>query len=303
MICTTLKSYLAVILLVLCSGAWGQNATDSVRYERLVKFPLLSLRYFNYSNSEFTTPEGNGDVYMEEFNTSFQFALPIKNKKTYLLNRVNINRLSYRVEMNDERNSEAFYAFGYTIGITQVLKNRWRLVATVTPTLASDFENKISNEDMIVQSAAILSKRSSPYFEYGFGAAFSTRFGRELVVPVLSVTYKKDRWGTFMFLPAYVSHYYHYKQSRIGLTLSTYGNVYNASVASSESYELDKLGYSRINIGPEFRTKVWKDIHINLSTGITVRNRLESINGRGAREFEFSTKEKFYFKVELSVLK
>ncbi|WP_430815504.1 DUF6268 family outer membrane beta-barrel protein [Carboxylicivirga sp. RSCT41] len=290
-------------LLILCSGAGAQNATDTVSYKRLVKFPLLSIRYFNYSNSEFTASESKGDVYMEEFNTTFQFAFPIKKKKTYLINRVNLNRLSYRVEIDDEINKEAFYAFGYTFGLTQVLKNRWRLVATVTPTLASDFKNEISSEDLIVQSAAILSKRSSPFFEYGFGAAFSTRFGRELLVPVLSLTYKNERWGTFMFLPAYISQYYHFDQSRVGFSLSTYGNVYNYTPDIKGDYELDKLGYSRINIGPEFRTRLWKDVHINVSTGITVRNRLESINGRGTREFDISTKEKFYFKVELNILK
>lgn len=305
MIRTILKSACLLFLCVIGHNIGAQNVADTLNYERLVKFPLLSVRYFNYSNSEFGPSGDYGEVKMNEFNATFQFGLPLIKKKTYLINRLNFNRLAYDVEVDidDTDNQQTFYAFGYTIGLTQVLNNRWQLVATVTPTLASDFENKLSNEDLIVQSAVILSKRSSPYFEYGFGAAFSTRFGRELVVPMLSLTHKRGRWGTFMLLPAYVSHYYHFKQSRIGLTLSTYGNVYNYSEGEAEDYELDKLGYSRINIGPEFRTKVWKDIHLNLSSGITVRNRLESINGKGVREFDISTQEKFYFKIELNILK
>jgi len=276
---------------------------DTLQYERLVKFPLLSVRYINYSKSDFDTPNGVGQINMGEYNANFQFALKLKEKKTYMIHRLNFNKFNFNTELEPiTSSSETFYSLGYTIGLMNILHNNWKVVATVTPTLASDFEESLSSEDLIVQSAVILTKRSSPYFEYGFGAAFSTRFGREMYLPLASMTYKKGRWGLFMLLPAYVSQYYHFKDSRLGLTLSSFGNVYNYTNDVSDQHDLDKMGYTRINIGPEYRTQLFKDVHLGLSTGVTVRNRLESISD-GMSEFDLSTQQKFFFKIELSILK
>jgi len=297
-------SLIVLILFVVLPLNGQTQGEDSLKYERLVKFPLLSVRYFNYSNSDFDTPNGVGQIHMGEFNTNFQFAIPLKEKKAYLINRLNFTKFDFDAKVENVTTvPKTFYSLGYTLGVMNVLSNNWKILATVTPTLASDFEEKLSAEDLIIQSAVIATKRSGPYFEYGFGAAYSTRFGREMYIPLASMTYKKGRWGLFMLLPAYVSQYYHFNNSRIGLTLSTFGNVYNYSNEVSDQYDLDKMGYTRINIGPEYRTKLFGDVHLGLSTGVTVRNKLESINGNGGLELDLSTQQKFFFKIEFSILK
>ncbi|MCT4648513.1 MAG: DUF6268 family outer membrane beta-barrel protein [Carboxylicivirga sp.] len=300
------KSFFIVIIFLLgiATSVSAQEKHDTTSFLPLVKFPLLSLHYINYSQSDFNiSTSEKGKVNMSEIDGTFQLAFKLKEKKSYLLNRFRFNKMMHDVKIDGVvKPTESFYAFGYTIGLIQVLPKRWQLIASITPTLASDFEYKLSSDDLIMQTMVLLNKRHSEYLEYGFGAACNTRFGRELLMPLASINYRNNRWGFFAFLPAYVSQYYHFKNSRIGLTMSVYGNVYNFAEETGNTKH-DKVGYTRINIGPAYRTKIYKDLYLGLSAGMTVRNRLESITNKGRTGPEYEVDEKYFFKLELNILK
>jgi hypothetical protein len=84
--------------------------------------------------------------------------------------------------------------------------------------------------------------------------------------------------------------------------MSVYGNVYNFAEETGNTKH-DKVGYTRINIGPAYRTKIYKDLYLGLSAGMTVRNRLESITNKGRTGPEYEVDEKYFFKLELNILK
>ena len=84
--------------------------------------------------------------------------------------------------------------------------------------------------------------------------------------------------------------------------MSAYGNVYNTNIDMITSYELDKLGYSRINIGAEFQMKIYKSLYMNIKGGISVKNRFESINKDGNLEISLSGENKSFFCTGLHIL-
>ncbi|TLX73512.1 hypothetical protein E9993_15490 [Labilibacter sediminis] len=240
---------------------------------------------------------------MSEFNTSFQLAYKLKEKKLYLFNKILLGQFNFSNEFNDTKMDERFSSVAISTGLIVALKNRWKLISVVTPTLASDFEKKVSSDDFLTQASVIAAKRTSPFCEYGFGLALTTRFGRELLIPLATLTYKKNNWTTLMILPAYLSQYYEINNTKIGLKMSIFGNLYNLSNPPNDNIEMDKLGYSRITIGPDISTKLFGNFYLNFNAGLAVRNKLESINTNKQVEMELSTKEKFFFNIGISLLK
>lgn len=138
--------------------------------------------------------------------------------------------------------------------------------------------------------------------EYGFGLAYSTRFGKGQVVPLLTFNYKKDNWSFKSVLPAFMSGFYHTKKSKIGLTFSIFGNNYNFEEINNAPIDLDKIIYTRLTFGPEYEFKLYKALYINLYTGLSFRNKLESITIDDQYGLDLSTKNKFFGRIGLNVL-
>lgn len=302
------KISIILYIILLSQGIFNhsfcQNSSDSINYKRLTKFVLASVNYTHYSATEYAKGNEVGKVSMNEYRTKIQFVLKLKEKKTYLLNTIDITQFDvYAVKGAFQDFNKNYYSFSYSIGLIQILKNRWKIVGVFSPTLASDFNDNISGDDFTFQSSVLAIKRASGNYEYGFGIAHSYRFGRALTIPLLSYTYRKDRWSHKGVIPVYVASYYKIRNLGIGMKMATFGNVYNSTNTIVSNLELDKLGYSRINIGPELIFRIYKSLYININSGITVRNRLYSINSYGEFEMELNAGKKIFFNLGLSILK
>jgi len=297
-------AYIVLLFQMNSTNSFCQDNNDTVSYKRLSKFALASIDYTHYSSSEYVKDDEAGKIHMNEYKAKIQFALKLKEKKTYLLNKMYVTRFDANAAKGEFQNfNENYFSFSYSIGLIQIINNRWKIVGLVSPTLASDFNNGVSSHDFILQSSAIASKRAGANFEYGFGIGYSTRFGRALAVPLISYTYVQGNWCHKGVAPAYMTSYYTIKQFDIGIKLSAFGNVYNSTNEILSDQGLDKLGYSRINIGPDFNFCIYKSLYANINTGITVRNRLFSIDSRGKLEMELSAGTKSFFNVGLRILK
>ena len=286
---------------------YAQQKTDSIN-ERLSKFSVLTINYFNYGNSDIDTNVGKGKVKMDEWSAEFQFAAPLKEKKLYLFNNLRYTNFTYDAvfDSTDLNKTKSFHAIAFTAGLIKVLPKRWKLVVNFTPTIASDFKESLSSDDILIQASTLLTKRSSPYFEYGFGLAYINSLGNPTAVPVINMTYKKNKWKTLIVVPAYLSQYYMFNENtQLGLKFAIYGNLYNTEALNSfsSSYELNRVAYSRINIGPDFQTKLFKDFYLHLGTGIALRNILEFQDNDLNTELDFNVDNKFYFNVGIKLLK
>ena len=302
------KKKLYIMLLALTTQLfYAQQKTDSIN-KRLSKFSVLTINYFNYGDSDINTKVGKGKIKMDEWSAEFQFAAPIIEKKLYLFNNLRYTNFTYDAVFDsaDLNTTKNFHAIAYTAGFIKVLPKRWKLIFNFTPTIASDFKESLSSDDILIQASTLVTKRSSPYFEYGFGLAYTNSLGNPTAVPVINMTYKKNKWKTLIALPAYLSQYYMFNENtQLGLKFAIYGNLYNSEALNSfsSSYELNRVSYSRINIGPDFQTKLFKDFYLHIGTGIALRNILEFQDNDLNTELDFNVDNKFYFNVGIKLLK
>ena len=304
-----MKNTLIIIFIYTTLNCFSQeenndNKKEITKFEQLSKFPLASVSYTSYSNSRLYSDNHVRETSMSEINADAQFVIKIKEKMTYFINRIHFNQFnnSGKEVSSKEYFHNKFYSIAYSAGIIRIINNKWKVIGILTPTIASSFEKRISTNDLILQSSIIASKRVNRYFEYGFGLSYSTRFGQGITIPLVSAKYKKNNFSFTAILPAYISASYHFKKHKIGLSMSTYGNLYNTNIDMITSYELDKLGYSRINIGTEFQMKIYKSLHLNIKGGISVRNKFESINKDGNLEISLSGENKSFFCTGLHIL-
>ncbi|MEP4095810.1 DUF6268 family outer membrane beta-barrel protein [Reichenbachiella sp.] len=284
----------------------AQQETDSI-YPRLEKFPVFSMDYFDYPNSDFEIDSGEGQLKMNEFRAAVQIVSSLKKDKTYLFNKLQYSLLSYEADfdINTLNSEKDFHAIEYTLGLIQVLPQRWRLIATATPMLSSDFEESISSDDFLLQATGLAIKRSNEYLEYGFGFTYTTKFGNPLLLPVLKLTYKKNKWSTLISLPSYASQFYDINEkTKIGLKIAVFGNAFNASFREGlYSSDVNRVVYSRITLGPEIQVRLIKDLYFNASSGIRLRNILEVQDSDLSTIGDFDIDNQLFFNVGLKILK
>lgn len=278
------------------------KAQDTTSYKPLTKFPILNLSSTNYGKSDFKN-NAKGNLKFHEFRGSLQMAFPIKKKKRYVLQRFDFTSLNIEssIESDSVKTAGDFYSYAYSIGLIEVLKRNWKLIGILTPTLASDFENKLSHEDFILQAAATATKRVNKYWEYGFGLSYNTRFGRPILIPIAIVNYKKEHWSLNTVLPAYVAGFYQMKNSKIGMSLSVFGNNYNNRDASLVPVDLDKIVYSRLTFGPQYELKLYKALYLNLYTGVFFNNKIQSITKAGHIDLDLSTKPNIFGRIGINI--
>jgi hypothetical protein len=301
-----LKKLCIALVLFGFNKSIAQEKTNII-YERLEKFPVFSIDYFNHANSDFEIESGSGEIKMNEFRTSLQFVPALKKGKTYLLNKIEYTLFNYEADfglsnLNSEKN---FHAIEYTFGVIHKLPKDWRVVVSVTPMLSSDFEESISSDDFLFQASALAIKRSSSNFEYGFGLAYTNKFGNPLLLPILRMTYKKNNWTTLVSLPSYVSQYYNFNEkTKVGVKATVFGNAFNATFDEGfSSSDINRVIYSRITVGPEFQTKLFKNLYLNASSGLSLRNVLEIQDSDLNTIGDFDIDNKFFFNIGLKILK
>lgn len=301
-----------VLLLSIHIPSYAQQPTSSDStaegaYPQLTKFPLLSVDYFYYPNARFDTDIGQRTAYMNEFRSAVLVPIPLKKDKLYLLTGLAHTYFSFesKVESQGFQLFKEFHSVNPTIGVIKVLPKRWKFLGTFSPTLASDFRKPLGSDDLIIQASALAQKRVNRSVEYGLGIAYTTAFGRPAVIPLINYTRRKKKWITQIVLPAYAAHSYEFsKRSRVSLKMSLFGNLYNAHLGDGpNNLDLNRLSYSRIAIGPDLRTRFFKDFHLHFGGGVAVRNILEVQDDDLNTELDLQGETRFFLNIGLQLLK
>ncbi|MBK8490819.1 MAG: hypothetical protein IPL49_07970 [Saprospirales bacterium] len=116
---------------------------------------------------------------------------------------------------------------------------------------------------------------------YGFGLAYTTRLGRQLVIPMGLLKYKTQKFELDMVLPNKLSAMVKTNKNifSYGVKAGLNGGVFNSSSEfPSVSNTVDAVGYSRITLGPAIKIRLRDAININIEGGMTVNRRLEFID-------------------------
>ena len=277
------KYFLYLILCFVFSGVGGlvyaQEAIGiSVGYE--------FIPYTKFADPDPTIP-GMEDVKLQlnTIHIGVAFPLSFAEGKTLLRNQISYSRIGFNWEnyasAMGPRIDQA-HSIQYTAFLLQTLTERWTLVMVVTPGLASDFEGKISTDDITFDGVigAMRAFGEKKNFTLGSGLAYTRDFGTPIPFPFIyidwDITSKLNANG---LLPQYLDITYKlHPVIDIGILASVNGNRYHGD---PDKFIADnpQMKYSLGTVGPKAQVHITKWLHINVEGGYTLLRNFEFWDG------------------------
>ena len=223
------------------------------------------------------------------FEWGVQVAIPHtlkKSKKTVFIHKIGYGNLRVDTEANPSAGgmveAEKYYhTVSYNFGLVQTLHPNWRLVVNFIPTLASDFEENLGGDDLLFQANAFGVNTKNKKLKYGFGLAYTTRLGRQLVIPTGLLKWNTGKFELDILLPNRLNIMFKTPKNIFyyGLKAGLNGGVFNNTTEiPSVSNTIDEVGYSRLVIGPAITWRLKNALYIHLQGGMAVARRLELVD-------------------------
>lgn len=248
-------------------------------------FDLLKIQSAYYPKQSIEESSDDGEIGFFEWGGQLAIPQPFKNKKTILIHTLRYGNLRVDTEGtvngNNLETEKYFHTISYNLGIVQTLKPTWMLILNLNPTMASDFEEDLSEDDFLYQANAMVVKAKNKRTRYGFGLAFTTRFGRQLIIPTGMFKYSTPKMNLDVLLPNKVSVMFKSKKQTLlyGLETGLDGGLFNnTSEIQTVNTLIDETGYSRFVIGPAIDVIIKNSFKIHLTGGVTAGRRLEFID-------------------------
>jgi len=291
-----LIKYLFILSLML-------SLNSDAQYFELIK---AESTYFPKQSIDGTSLDGV--IGFWEWSGQLAIPQPLKNDKTIFVHKLKYSNvrtdLTASSVLLDPELTKYYHTLSYSLDYIQTLRLKWKLTLNINPMLASDFEESLSGEDFLFQGTALLMNTKKKKFIYGFGFAYTTRFGRALAVPGGMLKYKTPKMNFELWFPDNLLVMFNTDKSfQYGLKAAIDGGLFNNSnnLLSTVNSIIDETGYSRLNIGPAITLKLKKGININLDGGVVIARRLEFID-LIEETFDSSPKSGSFFRIGLSFI-
>ena len=267
---------LAVLLLIIGISASAQEAIGvSVGYE-----------YIPHVNFEDPDP-GMEDVEIQLNTWSIGAAFPLSfgEGSTLLLNSVNYQRLGFNYKGwqsgMDPKVTHA-HSISYSAFLLQTLTERWKLVISVAPGIASDLEGELSTYDFTLSAivGAMRAFGEKNNFTLGAGLAYTWDFGDAFPMPFLYVDWNiGSKLNINGILPTNLAITYKlFSFIDVGLLASIGGNRYHGD-PDIHGVDNPQMKYSLATVGPKVQIHFTEWLHLNLEGGYTIFRNFSFFDG------------------------
>ena len=288
------KYLLFILAMIGLNPIFGQ---DSIAYPPLSKFRIFEANLTNFAPNSFEGENFHGNIQTRLYRAKIQLPVKLKDQKTILNNSVEFAFLNpVLANSNFALDSKLnFYSFSYGLNYIRKLgTKRWVLIASVKPTLASDFQNSLIIEDFLFQGSILISKRLNRFTKIGFGGVHDTKFGKNPTLPLLQLMRNKGNHETDILLPSHIRQSYSFGENKIGANIYFTGGAYNFDTPTNFKRDLDKFIFSKLNAGLEYEVNSDKNLAVIFNLGYTVFNRIEFLNQAGDTELAIKPKNDLY---------
>lgn len=248
-------------------------------------FDLIKLHTAYYPTQSINESSENGEFGFIEWGAILTLPQVLKNqKKTVLLHTLGYTNL--RVNSDGSFNNVSvegkryFHDISYNLGIIKPFNQKWVWILNIKPTLASDFEEGLRKNDFLFQANTMVVNKKREKITYGFGLAYNTRLGRQLLLPLGMFSYSTSKMKLDILLPNKISLLFNTTNETFyyGFEIRLNGGFYNnTSSVETVNTAVDEVGYSRLNVGPAFAVRLKNSIKITLAGGVSGGRRLEFI--------------------------
>lgn len=175
---------------------------------------------------------------------------------------------------------ERLQSASYTLMLQHRLSQKWSVWALGTPTLASDLQAEISQDDFNFQAAAVFIRHFSERFSLGFGAAYTTLFGSGEFVPILAFDWNNGRnLAARGIIPNNLELWYRPAAAiDVGLVLSGDGNNFRGD---PDIYLVPnpEVRYTMLTAGAAIKISLTKFTRLQVESGIIALHRFEFFDG------------------------
>ena len=150
-------------------------------------------------------------------------------------------------------------------------------------------------------------KQVNEEFSIGGGLAYTMRFGKPFAVPVLPLNYKKGKHSISALLPIKSTYNYNLGKKEkvsIGVKHLVNGAQFNITAPNTANYdipEVDKISYTRTNIGAVLNYDITKFLHFQVYGGASIRRQYELIDV-SQKTHKFDLTESPFIQFGISVL-
>ena len=280
----------------------------STTFSKAQELKLAGIEYFNYPKSQINDALKSNDVSFQEFGAFINIPLQLKNKKTVLINGfryASVRATTHNASLFSS-NEKNLQKIAYSLNFVHKWNEKWLIIAGVSPTLASDFKEKISSDDLIFQGNFLVSKKVSMQFTIGGGLIYTTQLGKPRLLPALQVQYQTDKHQLTALLPSFLS--YHYKvgkneKLRIGFRTALNGGNFNVSAQGfpgTVSSPINKVIYSRANLGPVINYQLTKIIQFEAFGGISGARKYR-LEDSDQADYKYDSKTSAFFNIGFAI--
>lgn len=295
-------SVVYVVLFVLLIGASGLYAQPG---------PSFSASYDFFPYKQLSDPDTSGGAaFLEDgemrvatLNIGASYPFVFSQGRTVLVNEFAFQRfdLDYIKWQEHAANPEHVYAIEYTLAVMHVLSEKWSLLGSAAPGLASDFEADLSSDDFVFQVVLVFIRKYSPKWSVGYGLAYDNTFGQPFPLPVLALEWNNGKnMKLSTILPQNFEFWYRANPLLdLGLSLKVDGNQYHGD---PDVYHVDVplMRYSVATCGPSAKFRISKGLSLGIDSGLTFLRRFEFFDGDNEDvEIDYNLKNTGFARINL----
>lgn len=263
---------------------------------------LAGVEYFSYPKVKLKGNASDNRTSFDEFGFFLNYPKQLKNQKTTIINGIQYGWVKANVyeDTTAHDRSQTFHKIGYSLSVLHRVNEKIVLIGRITPTLASDFGDKLSGDDFVMQVSVMATMKFNEQSLGGVGLFYTTLLGRPLIIPGVQYQYKYQRHTFNTILPLLLN--YNYKagdknELRIGFRAGINGATFNVSASKyPSSLAADRLNYSRTNLGPYVNYQLNRFVLVEAFGGISTRRKYQFTDINGSH-YSYDSKTGAFFNI------
>ncbi|MEO1255141.1 MAG: DUF6268 family outer membrane beta-barrel protein [Bacteroidota bacterium] len=222
------------------------------------------------------------EVSLLEYQFKFNVLQKFENDSSkFLIHGVRYDRFIPTIHRTSDDQRTQLHSFMYSLTWFKKINKKWNLSLTGVPTLSSQFEAPISGQDFLFQGTALAINKKSDSKQLGYGIVYTSRLGRQIVVPMFLYRITKASMSLNLILPfrAVIEFRKADKSLRYGFNANLNGGVFNFNDRNAaNSAFIDEVGFSRAVIGTFLAYKISGPFYLNAGAGMAVARTFQFID-------------------------
>lgn len=230
---------------------------------------LLEFSYSNYPTTDIPESPFNETASIQEYQVALRVPMVLKDKKWILLHSGVYGIVLPDVEPNTVGEDQNLHFIGYSLTVIKPLNEKRQLIGVIQPAISSQLDQKLSRDDFLYLGILALSTTVNENTRWMARIAFTSRFGRPLVIPLIGFDKKWSRSKLSILLPNKAEWYWISKDEawENGPKMVLNGSQFKLATGTRTPY--DNVHFSMVNLGLSINRALGKKgLFLNAFSGV-----------------------------------